>query len=144
MIKKYSKLFVLAAGIISFAACNGDADVNYASGSKEAPQQVTVREVKNQNGGAIIYYTLPDDPNLKYVKAVYEMKPGVEADARASYYVDSLVVEGLQRGGLHQVKLYSVGYGEVASAPVIVDIDAKTPAFRRSAIHWSMIKPSRE
>lgn len=130
MIKKYSKLFVLAAGIISFAACNGDADVNYASGSKEAPQQVTVREVKNQNGGAIIYYTLPDDPNLKYVKAVYEMKPGVEADARASYYVDSLVVEGLQRGGLHQVKLYSVGYGEVASAPVIVDIDAKTPAFQ--------------
>ena len=84
MIKKYSKLFILAAGIFSFAACNGDADVNYPSGSKEAPQQVTVREVKNQNGGAIIYYTLPDDPNLKYVKAVYEMKPGVEADARAS------------------------------------------------------------
>lgn len=57
MIKKYSKLFILAAGIFLFAACNGDADVNYPSGSKEAPQQVTVREVKNQNGGAIIYYT---------------------------------------------------------------------------------------
>ncbi|WP_106830153.1 DUF5000 domain-containing lipoprotein [Parabacteroides pacaensis] len=131
MIKnRTSKLFLLAVGAILFTACKGDGDVNYASGSKEAPQQVVVKEVKNQNGGAIIYYTLPDDPALKYVKAVYEIKPGVEADARASYYVDSLVVEGLQQGGKHQVRLYSVGYGEVASDPVLVEIDAKTPVFR--------------
>lgn len=126
----YYILSVLAANVLLFAACSGDAGVNYAMGNKEAPQQVTVKEVKNQNGGAVIYYTLPDDPNLKYVRAVYEMKPGVEADARASYYVDSLVVEGLQQGGKQEVKLYSVGYGEVASEPVIVEIDAKTPVFR--------------
>lgn len=126
----YYILSVLAANVLLFAACSGDADVNYAMGNKEVPQQVTVKEVKNQNGGAVIYYTLPDDPNLKYVRAVYEMKPGVEADARASYYVDSLVVEGLQQGGKQEVKLYSVGYGEVASEPVIVEIDAKTPVFR--------------
>lgn len=125
----YFKWFSLAVMLVLFAACGDDADVNYASGSKDAPQQITVREIKNQNGGAVIYYTLPDDPNLKYVRAVYEMKPGVEADARASYYVDSLVVEGLQRGGKHEVRLYSVGYGEVASDPVIVEIDAKTPVF---------------
>lgn len=131
MIKNIGSRFaLLTVGVCLFTACSGDADVNYASGSKEAPERVTVREVKNQNGGAIIYYTLPDDPRLKYVKAVYEVKPGVESDARASYYVDSLVVEGMQYGGAHQVKLYSVGYGEVASDPVIVDIDAKTPVYQ--------------
>lgn len=129
--KIYTYLMGLLIICTSFLTSCGDADLNEASGKQVAPQQVTVREVKNLNGGAIIYYTLPDDPNLKYVRAVYDVKPGVESDARASYYVDSLVVEGMQEGGKHEVKLYSVSYGEVASKPVIVEIDAKTPAYQQ-------------
>ncbi|THG63961.1 DUF4959 domain-containing protein, partial [Bacteroides faecichinchillae] len=68
--KIYTYLLGLLVICTSFLTSCGEADLNEASGKKVAPQQVTVREVKNLNGGAIIYYTLPDDPNLKYVRAV--------------------------------------------------------------------------
>lgn len=123
-------ILCLIAGCLSSLFSCGDADLNEPTGSSTPPMQVTVKDVKNQNGGAIIYYSLPDDPNLKYVKAVFEQKPGVMADARASYYVDSLVIEGLQQAGKQDVRLYSVSYGEVESEPVIVNIDALTPAYQ--------------
>ena len=128
--KIFMRLFLgLAVAGWCLGSC-GDADLNEPSGKKVAPQQVTVKEVKNMNGGAVIYYSLPDDPNLKYVRAVYEVKPGTKADSRASFYVDSIVVEGMQEGGRHEIELYSVSYGEVSSAPVIVEIDAKTPVYQ--------------
>lgn len=77
--------------------------------------------VTNGKGKATLSYTVPNDPNLLYVKAVYTIKTG-EAEVKASYYSNSLVLEGFGDTLAHDVKVYSVSRSEVASAPTVVKV----------------------
>ena len=86
------------------------------------PAQVAGVTVVNGNGNATITYALPKDPVLSYVKAVYTITTGKQYEATASYYNNSLVVEGFADTLEHEVKLYSVSRSEVMSAPVTIKI----------------------
>ncbi|GHT78677.1 hypothetical protein FACS189464_2540 [Bacteroidia bacterium] len=101
-----------------------------------APEPVTVREVVNTNGGAVIRYTLPKDENLLGVKAVYE-RNGETVEAKASLYLDSLIVEGLGDTKTHDVSLYSIGRNEKLSAPVPVQINPLTPVVQTAQMQLS-------
>ncbi len=50
-------------------------------------------------------YDLPKDPNLSYIKAVYEAQPGVFNETKSSYYTDTLALAGYGDTG-RKVKLY--------------------------------------
>ena len=86
--------------------------------SDSAPGIVTDVSVVNGPGKATISYTPPKDQDLLYVKAIYFLKNGKTYEAKASFYNNSLVVEGFGDTEEHKVKLYSVNRGEVASAAV--------------------------
>lgn len=87
------------------------------------PANITNVSVTPLNGGARISYKLPNDENLRYVKAVYEIRPGVEKEAIASLYTNSLIVDGFSDEKEYEVKLYTVSYGEnISSEPVIVKV----------------------
>lgn len=49
----------------------------YIDSKAPAPEQVSDVKITSTPGGAIITYKIPKDPNLLYVKAEYEIQPGV-------------------------------------------------------------------
>lgn len=49
----------------------------------------------------------------------------------ASFYTDSLVVEGFPTKGEYDVELYSVSYGEAVSTPLVVKVSPDTPPYQK-------------
>jgi hypothetical protein len=93
------------------------------------PGRVTNGKVVNLKGEAVITYTLPTDEDLLYVKAVYEIRPGVTREAKASFYTNSLLVDGFKDTSATQVTLYAVNRSEVASEPYNVTVNPLKPAY---------------
>lgn len=91
------------------------------------PSRVTVTEVRPISGGAVIKVSIPDDPHLKGVVAVYE-RAGVEVNTKISRYVDSLFVEGYADMQEHTVNLYSFNVNEERSSAVPVKFIPLPPA----------------
>lgn len=122
------KIYVICIAALFMFAC-GEDSVNDPRGSKAVPKQVTVTGTRDVEGASVIYYNRPDDQNLKYVRAVWTTDDGVQMDATASFYTDSILVEGFGAAGQYKVDLYSVSTGEVSSEPVSVTINPKTPPY---------------
>lgn len=122
------KIFITAALSILIFAC-GEDHLNGPIGSKDVPLQVTVTEVKNINGASIIYYDRPKDKNLQYVKAVWTTDDGIEYNQTASFYTDSIVVDGFGQEGSYKVKLYSVSPGQTFSQPVETIVNPQRPPY---------------
>ncbi|SEO16166.1 protein of unknown function [Mucilaginibacter sp. OK283] len=97
--------------------------------NNNAPGVVSNVQVQNQNGAASLTYTLPGDPDLFYVRAVYEIAPGKTREVVASHYTNTLTVDGFGDTLAHVVKLYAVNSSEKASAPVTVTVNPLTPPF---------------
>lgn len=91
------------------------------------PSPVTVTGVRPISGGAVIKVSIPDDPHLKGVVAVYE-RGGVEVNTKISRYVDSLFVEGYADTQEHTVNVYSFNVNEERSAAVPVKFTPLPPA----------------
>lgn len=120
--KKLYILFLcstLAAGMIS---CGEDGLRTPLEKNSQAPDPVTNVHVENLPGKARISYTVPVQQDLLYVKAVYKLATGRAMEVKASYYENSLLVEGFADEGEHEVTLYAVNRSEKASAPVPVTI----------------------
>lgn len=100
--------------------------VDFIDDSAPAPGQVTNVTVENKAGGAVLKYKLPVDKNVLYVRAEYEIQPGVVRETKSSYFKDSLVLEGFGTPSTYDVKLYSVGKNEKESEPHIVQINPTT------------------
>ncbi len=121
-------LFYSFASLALLCSC-GEADMNDPYGSKIAPAQVTNVSVKDSYGESVVSYDKPDDRNLKYVKAVYMTDDSTEFDANASYYTDTILINGFGHAGAYRVDLYSVSYGEAYSGPVSVTVNPLTPPY---------------
>lgn len=122
--KPVLKLFVLLIVAVSIiVACNKKLESHQpVSDDGTVPPPVTNVTVVNGNGNATISYAVPKDSILSYVKAVYTITTGKQYESKASYYNNSLVVDGFADTLEHEVKLYSVSRSEVMSEPVIVKI----------------------
>lgn len=125
---KMKSIFYLIAAII-FSCCysckkEGKA---YIDKNAPAPAQISGLKITSTPGGAIITYKIPDDPNLAYVKAEYEIQPGVFREAKSSYYTDTLELVGYGDTLSHEVKIYSVGRNEKESEPLSLNVKPLTP-----------------
>jgi hypothetical protein len=95
---------------------------------KVAPGPVSSVTVENTPGGAKLTYTLPDDEDLLFVKAVYTRKAGGEvSESRTSLYKDTLKVEGFGDMESHEVKVIAVDRSRNESAPITVTIQPLEP-----------------
>lgn len=117
-------LFLIVAG----GSCKKEGRISYTDENAPAPSPVTNVKVTVSPGAAVLTYKLPTDPQLSYVKAVYEMQPGVFREAKASYYTDTLHLIGFGDTLVHKVQLFSVGKNEKASAPVELTVQPLRPA----------------
>ncbi|HTJ49708.1 MAG TPA: DUF4959 domain-containing protein [Cyclobacteriaceae bacterium] len=96
------------------------------SSDSTEPKQVSEVQVTNRPGNVKLTYKTPADVNLLYVKAEYTITSGKVMEAKASYYSDSLVLEGFADTLEHEVKLYTVSRSEVKSQPMTVKIKPLT------------------
>ncbi|MDQ0107562.1 hypothetical protein J2T02_002681 [Chitinophaga terrae (ex Kim and Jung 2007)] len=121
--KRYSFLYLLCCSLMF--ACKEDKrqPINQDS----APGPVSNVTAENIAGGARITYNRPKDESLLYVKAVYNIREGVQREVKASYYQNTLTVDGFPDTVAYTVTLYAVSRGEKASAPVTVTIHPLTP-----------------
>ena len=70
-------------------SCSKEGRLDFVDSNAPAPAQISAVKVDATPGGGILTYTLPADPNLAYVKAVYEIQPGVFREAKSSRYTDT-------------------------------------------------------
>lgn len=108
--------------------CNDERRSPYGKNDGMAPDPVTGVNVTNINGGAILRYTLPDNSDLLYVKALYFNSRNEEQEVRSSMYNDSLVIANLGDMNEREVRLYAVDRTENISKPTIVKIQPLEPS----------------
>ncbi|MBZ4190525.1 DUF5000 domain-containing lipoprotein [Niabella beijingensis] len=126
---KMKQLFPLVITLLVVLGCKRqDNYINYTDATLPAPAQVYDLRVTSVAGGAYIVYKVPGDSNLRYVKAVYETAPGTKWEVKASYFNDTLKVEGFGDTSIHEVQIYSVGKNEKESSPVVVQVKPLLPA----------------
>jgi len=126
MKKVYYSCFLVLV-IFVWYGCSEEAVTNYYEEGGEAPSQITDFSVTSTPGGGIVTYKIPDDPNLLYVKAVYEIQPDVFREAKTSIYNDTLDLVGFGDTNSHEVKIYSIGNNQKVSEPVSVTVTPLTP-----------------
>jgi len=125
-------LYFIAALLITFFwyGCAKEDRLDHIDADAPAPAQISNVKVEATPGGARLTYKLPTDPNLAYVKAVYEIQPGIFREAKSSIYVDTLNLVGFGDTQDHEVALYSVGKNEKASEALTVTVKPNTPPVR--------------
>ena len=99
----------------------------YGYDDQTPPQEVSEVAIKSIAGGAILKYQVPNDPDLAYVKALFEAKEGEVREVRSSKYVDSLKIEGIGDTNEHEVKIYAVDRSENVSKGITVRFVPDTP-----------------
>ena len=115
----------IIAGLALFACDEEPIGQQPTDGASPGPvSNVTSR---NTPGGAVLKYTLPDDEDLLYVKAVFSLKEGVMSESRASLYVDTLKIEGFGDTQPREVNLIAVDRSRNESAPVTVTVSPLEP-----------------
>jgi hypothetical protein len=103
---KHTIHLILLIGLLG-GACQED-PLGQQPTDDVAPGPVTNIEARSTPGGAVLYYTLPKDEDLLYVKAVYTLANGQESETRASLYNDTLQIQGFGDTAQRQVKVIAV------------------------------------
>lgn len=130
---RYSCAGALLSLIILFSSCDHKADLNDPIGRSDAkPLPVTVKNIENINGAALVEYALPNDDNINYIEAVYEIN-GKEVKTKASFYTSTLLLEGFPEAGDYTVSVYSVSFSEIRSEPVTITVSPTTPPYKQVA-----------
>lgn len=124
--KRIYVISVITAILCSYG-CSKQERLDFVDENLPAPAQVNTVKVVPTPGGAILTYKLPADENLAYVKAVYEIQPGVFREAKSSRYTDTLKLVGFGDTETHQVELFSIGKNEKSSAPILVSVKPDVP-----------------
>ncbi|WP_316750777.1 DUF5000 domain-containing lipoprotein [Pedobacter gandavensis] len=123
---------IKTAGLIAFlllmiSGCKQDVINAPIEKNTGKPGVLSKVSVKNESGQVVLTYALPNDEDLLYVKAVYEIRPGVKREVVSSYYNNKLTADGFGFAGETEVKLYCVNRSEVASEPLIVKVNPTKP-----------------
>lgn len=116
----------LLIGILWYS-CKKEGRIDHLDINAPAPAQISDVKVEATPGGAILTYKIPKDPNISYVKAVYDIQPGVFREAKSSIYSDTLALVGYGDTLSHEVKIYSVGKNEKVSEAISISISPLSP-----------------
>ncbi|MCL3779183.1 DUF4959 domain-containing protein [Prolixibacteraceae bacterium JC049] len=134
---RYSIILILLSVLIY--SCEDKFQRTLEPTESTPPGVVTNVTVKNIAGGAVLYYDVPLDDDLSYVKADYIRNNGDQAEAKSSRYVDSLVVEGFGNTTERDVTLYAVDRNQNASEPTSVKIQPLTPPVKVVASTFELV-----
>jgi hypothetical protein len=106
-----------------------ESNIEVVSNDTTKPGVVTNVKVENLNGAARLTYTLPNSKNLLYVLASYNINDKITRETKASYYTDTITVDGFARAKEYEVTLYAVSRANIKSDPVVIKVNPKTPNY---------------
>ncbi len=117
--------------VLAIASCKRNDGYNIApiSTDQTKPGVVTNVKVDNFSGGSFITYDLPNSDNILYVLAKYTIRNGVSRETKASYYIDTVRVEGFAKSDDYDVTLYTVSRANVMSDAVTVKVHPEEPGY---------------
>ena len=133
--KKYKGFYILQLVAVLLLtcllhACKETEDFNITvSEDMTKPGQLTGVKVENLAGAAVISYNLPNSKNLLYVQAEYRINARTVRQSKASYYSDTIKVEGFEKSGSYEVTLYAVSRANVKSDPIQVVVQPGIPSY---------------
>lgn len=127
--KKNLIISCIAIIMLAFSACKPD-KLGPIVNDGVGPGPVTNVKVENLNGAAKISYTVPSDPDILYVRAIYTSKQGQVRETKVSRSNNSLTVVGFGDTDAYKVTLYAVDQAENSSAPVEVTVNPLKPAVK--------------
>ncbi|HJN53603.1 MAG TPA: DUF4959 domain-containing protein, partial [Flavobacteriaceae bacterium] len=107
--------------LIFMMTCAEDSHGPYGSDGVP-PGKVTINQVVNTPGGAVIYFTPPTDDDLLYVRASFEDENELSREVIVSAVIDSLSIVGFAQEGTFPVDVVAVDRGENESDPVVANI----------------------
>jgi len=116
---------LLSCSLTVFNSCTEE-PVGQTPTDSTPPGKIINPTVENLPGGAKISYTLPNDKDMLYVKAVYTVN-GIERTDAASLYANSVQVMGFGTTDEQTVLLYCSDRSGNQSEPVEVKIHPTTP-----------------
>lgn len=128
-IKNHLLLFLFGTVICTMSCKKNDGYNSPISTDKTKPGVVTNIKVTDYNGGSYITYDLPNSQNILYILAKYQIRNGVSRETKASYYSDTVNVEGFAKAQAYDVTLYTVSRANVMSDPLTVTVHPKTPVY---------------
>lgn len=139
--KTFSISLMMTVALMVVISCQESASLIYYDKDAPAPAMIEISSIaiENLNGKAILRYTVPQDENLLYVKAIYESSPGIERQVTSSRFVDTLALEGFSSAGDYTVKLFTVGKNEKESGPENVTVSPLTPPIEDAFSSLKMI-----
>ena len=114
---------------VLFSCSKSNLSVEPVSKDQTKPGVITDIRVENFNGGANIIYSLPKSPNLLYVTAKYMINAAKSRETKASYYTDTITVDGFARSQDYVVTLHVVSRANVMSDPVTVTVHPALPNY---------------
>ena len=106
-IMKIRILGLIGLLLITLQACYEN-NLGPIENDNQKPGPVSNVKVENLPGAAKISYTLPNDNDLAYVRAVYTTEDGRIREFKSSYYNTALDVEGFATENVYEVNLYAV------------------------------------
>lgn len=118
--------YIIVLGMFFMISCS-EVDPTLPTDKDNAPGPVSNLRAEPFPGGASIYYELPGDESLRYVRAEYSIRDGVSREAKSSLYNNFITVEGFPDTSSYEVKLYAVSAGEKSSEPVSIEIKPLLP-----------------
>lgn len=134
MMKNFRRLIIACLGFLlcmmAYACKETDGFNDVVSKDTTKPDVVSNIRVENFNGGAHIVYDLPESENILYVLAKYRINDRTEREVKASYYTDTLTVNGFAEESEYDVTLYTVSRANIMSEPVTVKVNPMTPVYR--------------
>ena len=111
-------MFFLIMAVLSicfFTACKKNGDLKAWT-----PGPIEGYNVTPINGGAIITYNIPKDPDILYIMAEYTRNGKVFTE-KSSVYKNSLTIEGFNTTDKVKVTLYKVNKQEQKSEPFVLE-----------------------
>jgi len=123
------KILLLAILSIVMGACKDEINSPLEKDSSISGNISNI-SVKNLPGGAVLTYSIPEDPSFSHVLAEVITKGGKIRQFKASNFINSLKIDGLDDTDKYTVKVYAVNKSEVRSEPLSVEINPLTPPFR--------------
>ncbi len=124
--KKIKNVLTICFCLLALASCKEEEKHNPNEQSNWVPDPIAQIHVENLPGGAKLTYALPNNPELLYVKAEFETQGQIRT-AKATYYNNTIVLEGFGDTLSHDVTVYAVSRSEVHSNPVVVTVKPMKP-----------------
>ncbi|MFW6326703.1 MAG: DUF5000 domain-containing lipoprotein [Bacteroidota bacterium] len=88
-----------------------------------APNTVSNVQVENLSGAVRLVYNIPDDEDLLYVKAVYQLADGKMGETKTSVFSNRMFIKGFGKSKKHTIQLISVDRSQNESEAVEVEIE---------------------